>query len=129
MKGKKMRIRRLKDGVLWIVSANDEDVSEVVINAGTWSKKFYLKEEIPLTIEERTQKSFEALEEAIAKKPKEEPGLFAHWECLGHKPGIMKHPFSLDYRCSNCGYESYWTTPVICPNCHALMKGEENDSD
>jgi len=112
-----MRIRRLKDGVLWIAAANDEEVNEVVINAGTWNKRFYPKEEIPLTIEERT------MPELLWKLPEPEPGLFAHWECLGYRPGFLKHPFSEDYRCSNCGYESYWVQPLVCPNCHALMKG------
>jgi len=31
-----MRIQRLKDGVLWIAAANDEEVKTVIISAGTW---------------------------------------------------------------------------------------------
>lgn len=116
----RMRIQRLKDGVLWIAAHNDEKVEQIIISAGTWNKRFYPKEEIPLTIEERTEKSLESLEVL----PKAEPGLYAHWECLGYRPGFLKHPFSEDYRCSNCGYEAYWFTPMVCPNCHAMMRGE-----
>ena len=83
----------------------------------------------PLTIEERTAKSLAELEEAIKNAPTAEPGRVAHWEYLGHRPGIMKHPMSVDYRCTNCGFESYWTTPAVCPNCHAKMERSENDAD
>ena len=40
----KMRIQRLKDGVLWIAAANDEEVERVIISGGTWSA-VYEKEE------------------------------------------------------------------------------------
>ena len=40
-----MRIQRLKNGVLWIAAANDEEVETVIISAGTWNKVFEAKEE------------------------------------------------------------------------------------
>ena len=36
-----MRIQRLKDGVLWIAAANDQEVKQVIVSAGLWSKAFY----------------------------------------------------------------------------------------
>ena len=38
-----MRIQRLKNGVLWIAAANDEEVETVIISAGTWNKVFEAK--------------------------------------------------------------------------------------
>ncbi len=51
----------------------------------------------------------------------------AKWVCLGHKMGFCKHPYSVDYKCSNCGYEEYTllsSPPDKCPNCGAEMQGE-----
>ena len=55
------------------------------------------------------------------KQPEPKPNLFAEWICLGHRIGFLKHPDSVDWKCSNCGYESYWTAPPVCPKCHAKM--------
>ena len=44
-----------------------------------------------------------------------------HWICLGHRIGKLKHPYSVDYKCSVCGYEAYWFTPDKCPQCHTEM--------
>lgn len=38
MKEPKARIRKLKDGVLWIIA--DEKVTQVIITGGTWHKVF-----------------------------------------------------------------------------------------
>lgn len=35
-----MRILSLKDGVLRIAAANDDEVNEVIVSAGTWVKWF-----------------------------------------------------------------------------------------
>ena len=51
----------------------------------------------------------------------------AEWICLGHRMGFCKHPDSVDYKCSNCGYEEYtlfFPPPDKCPNCGADMRGE-----
>jgi len=40
-----MRIQRLKDGVLWIAAANDEEVKTVIISAGTWHEVYEPKGE------------------------------------------------------------------------------------
>lgn len=51
------------------------------------------------------------------------------WIPLGHRMGVLKHPFSEDYRCSLCGYEQYTIfeyPPRECPKCRATMTlGEE----
>ena len=55
--------------------------------------------------------------------------VIAEWICLGHRMGPLKHPYSVDYRCSNCGHEEYTLLsppPERCPNCRAHMKGEED---
>ena len=44
-----------------------------------------------------------------------------HWISLGHRMGYLKHPYSVDYKCSECGYETYWFTPNKCPQCHTEM--------
>ena len=49
----------------------------------------------------------------------------AEWICLGHRMGFCKHPDSVDYKCSNCGYEEYtlfFPPSDKCPNCGARMK-------
>jgi len=46
------------------------------------------------------------------------------WIPLGHRMGVLKHPFSEDYRCSLCGYEQYTIfeyPPRECPKCGATM--------
>ena len=55
------------------------------------------------------------------KQPEPKPNLSAEWICLGHRIGFLKHPDSVDWKCSNCGYESYWVAPPVCPKCHAKM--------
>lgn len=53
----------------------------------------------------------------------------AEWICLGHRMGFCKHPYSVDYKCSNCGYEEYtlfFPPPDKCPNCGAEMGGDNN---
>ena len=54
------------------------------------------------------------------------------WECLGHQIGYLKHPYSIDYRCSVCGYKLYTVfgcppLPDRCPHCGAIMEGAEDD--
>lgn len=47
------------------------------------------------------------------------------WKCLGHVMGIGKHPCSLDFKCSVCGYIFYhlvFGPPDMCPQCGARMK-------
>ena len=62
------------------------------------------------------------------KQPEPKPNLFATWICLGHRIGFLKHPYSVDWKCSNCGYESYWVTPSVCPNCGAKMDEVKEDA-
>ena len=38
----RMRIQRLKDGVLWIAASNDEKVNQIIISAGTWKAVYDL---------------------------------------------------------------------------------------
>lgn len=55
--------------------------------------------------------------------------VIAEWICLGHRIGLLKHPYSIDYKCSNCGHEEYTllsSPPDRCPNCRAHMKGKED---
>ena len=55
--------------------------------------------------------------------------VIAEWICLGHRSGYLKHPYSVDYKCSNCGHEEYTLLsppPERCPNCRANMKGKED---
>ena len=99
-----MRIRKLKDGVLWMAAANDEEVSEVVINAGTWNKRFSPKEEIQPTID---------------------PVKHGKWEMGGG------YPFP-EWTCSRCniifcGSEEYVKKCNYCPNCGARMDVPDND--
>ena len=50
--------------------------------------------------------------------------VIAEWICLGHRMGSLKHPYSVDYKCSNCGHEEYTllsSPPERCPNCRAQM--------
>lgn len=53
------------------------------------------------------------------------------WICLGHQIGILKHPYSIDYRCSLCGYEAYTLfslPPDVCPQCHAHNSIDEENT-
>lgn len=105
-----MRIIRLKDGVLWIAAANDEEVREVIISGGTWNKAFVEDPGPAFSFDE-----IDATMSAINKDDTE-----AHWICLGHRMGILKHPYSVDYKCSCCGYEVYTLfcdPPEVCPKC------------
>lgn len=109
-----MRIQRLKDGVLWIAAANDEEVREVIISGGTWSKAFVEDPGPAFSFDE-----IDATMSAINKDDTE-----AHWIYLGHRMGPFKHPDSEDYKCSNCGYEAYtilMDPPEVCPKCKARM--------
>ena len=54
------------------------------------------------------------------------------WECMGHRIGFLKHPYSIDYECSNCRYEVYTLGGLprltkYCPQCGARMKNGEAD--
>lgn len=62
----------------------------------------------------------------LIEQPEPKPNLFAKWICLGHKSGFLKHPESIDWKCSNCSYESYWFAPPVCPNCRAKMNEVED---
>ena len=58
----------------------------------------------------------------------------SHWISLGHQSGFLKHPYSEDFKCSNCGYEQYTifnSPPDICPHCGQKMngEGEEDETD
>lgn len=47
------------------------------------------------------------------------------WIPLGFQPGPFKHPWSEDFKCSNCGYEHYvllGEPPKTCPECGADMR-------
>ena len=54
------------------------------------------------------------------------PGGDAEWISLGHRMGFCKHPYSEDFKCSQCGYEAYTIPPLVgppdvCPGCGARM--------
>lgn len=62
----------------------------------------------------------------LAAEQKQNAGERGEWIPLGHRMGLMKHPYSLDYKCSLCGYEEYtllMPPPDTCPNCGARMEG------
>lgn len=69
---------------------------------------------------------------SYGKKKDEEDtdeSVIAEWICLGHRIGYLKHPYSIDYKCSNCGYEEYTLLsypPERCSKCRAYMKGKED---
>ena len=55
------------------------------------------------------------------------------WQPLGHIIGFCKHPDSLEYKCSLCGYQIYTLFGLgktdRCPKCHAVMSFEEEKKD
>lgn len=110
-----MRIQRLKDRTLWIAASNEEEVDKIIISAGTWSATYDRR---------RTPEEYLRM---VMEKP--EPDGEAEWISLGHRMGLLKHPCSIDYKCSRCGHEQYTIgiIPDICPNCHAKMKVREEE--
>ena len=68
--------------------------------------------------------------EWVEEKPEGE----AKWISLGHRIGFCKHPYSEDFKCSQCGYEAYTIPPLIgppdiCPECGARMTMGEEEHD
>jgi len=48
------------------------------------------------------------------------------WISLGHRSGLFKHPYSVDFKCPFCGYEEYsvpmlWI-PENCMRCGAKLE-------
>ena len=47
---------------------------------------------------------------------------YPRWINLGHLGRSGDHPYSVWYKCSECGYEQYWWTTEKCPYCGARME-------
>ena len=52
---------------------------------------------------------------------------YPRWINLGHLGRSGDHPYSVWYKCSECGFEMYWWTTDKCPRCGAYMRGEKNE--
>lgn len=50
---------------------------------------------------------------------------YPRWINLGHLGRSGDHPYSVWYKCSECGFELYWWTTDKCPHCGAYMRGDE----
>ena len=50
---------------------------------------------------------------------------YPHWINLGHLGRSGDHPYSVWYKCSECGFEQYWWMTEKCPHCGAIMEGIE----
>ena len=54
------------------------------------------------------------------------------WKCLGHVMGFCKHPLSIDWKCSECGFETNTLMvfpPDVCPQCGAKLEVEQREVD
>jgi len=109
-----------------------EDMPEDISDDDMTCMDFWAVNKIPVGV---GATPFEALED-LKKELMGLRGKEGYWIQLGHRMGTLKHPMSVDYKCSLCGFEEYTLfidPPMECRNCGGVMtkivRKEERDAE